>query len=80
MFSNGFCRKQDILIFAGIVIEIYFSAFSNWPVQPLFFAVMSGALWSYRETYAGLDLARLEPAIRTSFSINQDFSTMVNVA
>ena len=72
--------KQDFLVFAGIVIEIHFSAFSNWPVQPLFFAVMSGALWSYRETYAGLELAGLEPAIRIYFSVNQDFSTMVNAA
>jgi len=47
MFSNGFCRKQDFLKFAGIVFEIHFSAFLNLPVQPLFFAVMSGALWSY---------------------------------
>jgi len=68
------------LVFAGIVIEIHFSAFLNWPFQPLFFAVMSYTLWSYLEPCAGLDLARLEPAIRTSFYINQDFSSMVNAA
>jgi hypothetical protein len=47
MFSNGFSRKQDFLKFAGIVFEIHFSAFLNLSVQPLFFAVMSGTLWSY---------------------------------